>query len=78
LNKLFFAFKLNTNRKKNKPSNLTEMSDLIEKNKQNTFVNKVKQKPAGLAGLLGLGSVVAYAVYHYKKKPADMKPSVYM
>ncbi len=54
------------------------MSDLIEKNKQNTFVNKVKQKPAGLAGLLGLGSVVAYAVYHYKKKPADMKPSVYM
>jgi hypothetical protein len=54
------------------------MSDIIAKQKEERVINKLRNSPSTMIGLLGLSSIVGFSVYHYRKKPADMKTSLYM
>jgi hypothetical protein len=54
------------------------MLDEIEKKHVEKGIKKLKDSPASVIGLLGLTSIVGISAYHYRKKPADMKTSMYM
>jgi hypothetical protein len=54
------------------------MLDAVEKANEEKVVDKVRNAPASFIGLLGLTGIVGFSAYHYKKKPADMKTSLYM
>lgn len=42
------------------------------------ILKRLKEYPSIAAGLTGMTGVFLFSVYHYFKKPGDMRPSTYL
>ena len=54
------------------------MSDLERRSHETGFVKKMQKDPLPDIGMMGFFGVIGYAIYNFRKRSPDTKPSVYV